>query len=546
MEELRTVSELHGYRKNPLPPPPEPVPTEYVPSFAQAMAHDRVSFKLPSETSPPTHAQSFKAQGHKFHKGKAKSLDHRSISPSQKLPTQQAKMDPSEEGPVLISHLDPYSPPSRQRPSSPTPASGLKLHFENTNQPLDAYELTQSYLREYSQGVLDGQLMAGKQSSAIQQPRASTSHIRSDVLLHDRNESIDARSSRSTRSTRGTQPVSGPCMADMHSRPLHQRHNTVSSLVTSVESSGSGSQAFRPYHPRHNTVPSMVASVEPSSTGPSSQTRSSSRSIPRSNPSLADLLSDDSPSAPGPPLHRPVPSLPTSPPNSNPNPIPSLPQPSHGHLESLLQSILTRPSSPASSRSRVSKASTWGTFRSTSTNHTVYSLLGLRDFRENFAVPPVHNSGSRSGLQRPSQQSLNSLTSWHRSTASLSPESQTQDRFSSSNGYHYEGQNENVMRRDDELLNPSYSRDSGGSRQRPMEPQRMTRGRNQPLPVLTPSPFSYGEAITEEDNGSNSNFMPMTFGNALGLELSADPMPISAPTPIVPHRTFLRSFSEES
>ena len=147
--------------------------------------------------------------------------------------------------------------------------------------------------------------------------------------------------------------------------------------------------------------------------------------------------------------------------------------------------------------------------------------------------------------------------------------SQMQDQFST-NGYHHEGgdenairrdentmrrdesamrQDESAMRRDDEVVNPNYSRDSrdstGSRRQRQMEP-RMTRGRNQPLPALSPSSsFSYGEVvITEEDSGSSDSFM--TFGNALGLELSTDPIPISAPTPVVPHRTFLRSFSSSS
>ena len=485
------------------------------------MAHDQVSFKLPSVTSSRSHAQPFKVQGRRYHKGKAKSLDPRLISPSQnspQLPTQQAKMDPSEEGLALISHLDHHSPLSRQRPPTPAPPSGLKLHFENTNQPLDAYELTQTYLREYSQGVLDGQLMAGRHSSTSHQPRASTSRIHSDVSLYDRNESIDARSIRSTRSTqvRETQLVSGPSIADAHSRSLHQRHNTVPSILTSVESSSNGS---------------------------GSQTRSSFRSIPRSNATLAELLSNDAPSAP-PPRRPPVPSVPTSPPNFNPIPITSPPQssPQGQQLESLLQSILTRANSPASSR--ISRASTWGTLKSTSTNHTRYSLLGLLDFRENYAVPLPRHNGSRIDSHRASQYSLNS---WHGSTASsLSPMSQ--DQFSSSNGYHHESENENVMRRDDELVNPSYSRDSRdstGRRRRSMEPQRMTRGRNQPLPALSPSSsFSYGEAIiSDEDNGSDSNFM--TFGNALGLELSADPIPISAPTPVVPHRTFLRSFSSD-
>ena len=492
------------------------------------MAHDQVSFRLPSVTSSRSNAQPFKVQGYRYHKGKAKSLDHRLVSPSQNsppLPTQQAKMDPSEEGPALISHLDHHSPLNRHRPPTPAPPSGLKLHFENTNQPLDAYELTQTYLREYSQGVLDGQLMAGRQSSTSHQPRASTSRIPSDVSLHDRNEPIDTRSIRSTRSTqvRETQSVSGPSMLDAPSRPSHQRHNTVPSLLTSPESV---------------------------STGSGSQTRSNSRSIPRSNATLADILSNNAPSA-APSRRPPMSSLPTSPPNSNPNPIPSPPQPSpHGQqLESLLQSILTRANSPASSR--ISKASTWGTLKSASTNHTRYSLLGLLDFRENYAVPPPRHNGSRIDFHRASQYSLNS---WHGSNASsLSPMSQTHDQFSSSNGYHHEVENENVMRRDDEVVNPSYSRDSrdstGSRRQRaPMEPQRMTRGRNQPLPALSPSSsFSYGEAIiTGEDNWSDSNIM--TFGNALGLELSADPIPISAPTPVVPHRTFLRSFSssEES
>ena len=472
-----------------------------------------------------SHAQPFKVQGHKYHhKGKAKSLEHRLISPSPSqnpppLPTQQAKMDPSEGSPALVSHLDHHSPQSRQRLPTPAPPSGLKLHFENTNQPLDAYELTQTYLREYSQGVLDGQLMAVKQPSSTHQPRASTSRMHSDVSsLHDRGESIDSRSIRSNRSNqvRETQPVSGP------SRPLHQRHNTVPSLLTSPESSS---------------------------------TRSSSRSIPRSNATLADILSNNAPIAPIP--RRPMPPLPDTLPNPNPNPIPSLPQPSPQgqQVESLLQSIQihTRADSPASSR--MSKASTWGTLKSTSTNHTIYSLLGLRDFRENYAVTPPRHNGGRIDFHRTSQYSMNS---WHGSTASsLSPMSQTQDQFSTTNGYHHhEGGDENAirrdenamrrdeseMRRDGEVVNPSYSRDSrnstGSRRQRAMEPQR---GRNQPLPALSPSSsFSYGEVIISEEEDS-SNFM--AFGNALGLELSTDPIPISAPTPVVPHRTFLRSFS---
>ena len=508
------------------------------------------------------HIQPFEVQ-HKYHKGKARSLDHRLITPSPgqnppPLPTQQAKMDPSEGSPALVSHLDHHSPHSRQHLPTPAPPSGLKLHFENTNQPLDAFELTQTYLREYSQGVLDGQLMAVKQPSTSHQPRASTSRMHSDVSsLHDRNESIDSRSIRSNRSNqiRETQSVPGPSMFDAPSRPLHQRHNTVPSLLTSPESS---------------------------STGSGSQTRSSSR---RLNSTLSDLLSNNAPIAPQP--RRPIPSLPTSPPISNLNdPIPPQPSPQGQQIESLLQPIHinTRANSPASSR--MSKASTWGTLKSTSTNHTIYSLLGLRDFRENYAVSPPQHNGGRINFRRESQYSL---SSWHGSTASsLSPMSQTQDQFST-NGYHYEGGDENAirrdentmrrdestmrrdespmrrderamrrderamrrdesaMRRDDEAVNPSYSRDSrnstGSRHQRPVEPQRMSRGRNQPLPALSPSSFSYGEAIITEDNGSSdsSNFMP--FGNALGLELSTGPIPISAPTPVVPHRTFLRSFS---
>ena len=83
-------------------------------------------------------------------------------------------MDPAEENPALVSHFDYHSSPSRQCHPTPTPPTGLKLHFENTNQPLDAYQLTQTYLREYAQGVVDGKLMASKttssRSSTTQQP----------------------------------------------------------------------------------------------------------------------------------------------------------------------------------------------------------------------------------------------------------------------------------------------------------------------------------------------------------------------------------------
>lgn len=516
--------------------------------------HDRVRFELSPTPSSSLYAPPFEVEGRKRHKGKAKSLDHRLVSPpapnSHPLPTQQAKLDPSEESPVLVSHFDHHSPPSRQRAPTPAPPSGLKLHFENTNQPLDAYELTQTYLREYAQGVVDGQLMAGKSaswSSTSQQPRASTSRSYSDVSLHDGNESTGTRSVRSTRSAqnRGTRSVSGPTTADTHSRPAHQRQST---------------------------APSIATSVETSSTRSGSQTRSRSRSRPRPNqinhpinhPNLADLLSslNDAPSAP----RRPVTSLPTSPPILNPNlsPIPSLLQPSHGQpLEPSIQSNLARAISPAPSM--VSKASTWGTFISSSTNLTTYSsMLDIRNFRSyprtatldgintwpstdspaasvnNAASPPARGpNGSRIDPRRSSQYSI---TSWHGSAASSSP-LQTQDQFSSSNSYRYEGENENVERRD-ELLNPSYSRDSTGRHPRLMEPQRIARSRNQPLPALSPS-FPQGETIfNEAEDRSDPNFM--SFGNALGLELSTGPQAISAPTPVVPHRTFLRSFSDET
>jgi hypothetical protein len=448
-------------------------------------------------------------------------------------------MDPSEENPTLVSHFDHHSSPSHQRHPTPAPPAGLKLHFENTNQPLDAYELTQTYLREYAQGVVDGKLMAGKTSSSwsstTQQPRASTSHSYSDVSLHDSNESRSIRSTRSAQ-IRGTQPISGPFAAD--TRPTHRRQDTVSSTDSSIETSSSGS---------------------------GSQTRSRSRSIPRSNqithPDLADILSNNPPSAP--PPRRSVASLPTAPPSPtlNPNPNPSRPQPSHRHQQqqSAIQPNLTRATSPAPSM--VSKASTWGTFISTSTNLTTYSLLDIRNFREgsyprtatldgvntllssgspavgvnNNATSPGDRTrnGNRIDPRRSSQYSFNS---WHGSAAS-SPPVQMQDQF------HYEAENENAMRRDEELLNSSYDRDSIRRRPR-VDPQRVTRGRTQPLPALSPSSFSHGEAIINESEArSDPSFM--TFGNALGLELSTGPLAISAPTPVVPHRTFLRSFSDE-
>lgn len=515
------------------------------------MADDRLRFDLSPTNS--FYAQSFEVEGRRRRKGKAKSVDHRLVSPTgqhpHSLPSQRAKMDSSEENPALISHFDRHrgSPHQHQtRPSTPPPPTGLQLHFENTSQPLDAFELTHTYLREYSQGVLDGQLIAnGKaasRSSILQHPHASTSRSRSDVSLHDNNESIDARSVQSTRSVqgRGIQPLPGPSTAE---RPSRHRQNTVSSIATSVESS--------------------------SSTGRRSTNRSRSRSISRTNQnnniSPADLLSNSAPTPP----RRPAASLPTSSPNPSLDSISSLSN--RQQPESSIPSSFnfSRVDSPAVSL--VSKASSWGTIISTSTNYTTYSLLGLRDFREGsyprtvgldgtntgpspisstLAMVGVNNAASprtrgrnssRINPQRLSQYPPPpSLSSWHGSVASLSP-AQTQDQFSSSNGYRFDDEDETVVR-PEELLNPNYSRDSMG---RIMEPQRMTRGRNQPLPAVSPS-FSIGEAIITEEDGSDQNFMEPMFGNALGLELTTGPTPISAPTPVVPHRPFLRSFSDES
>ncbi|KAF8815562.1 hypothetical protein BYT27DRAFT_7193308 [Phlegmacium glaucopus] len=550
---LRTASEQHSLKKNPLPRPPKPISTDYIPTFPQAMAQDRVRFNLPSG-SP--YAQSFEVESRKRHKGKVKSQDHRLISPTSQhphpLPTQLPKMDPSEEPPALISHFG-HDSPRQCRISTPAPSSGLKLYFENTNQPLDLFELTHTYLREYSQGVLDGQLMAGKgasRSSTFQQPpHASTSHSHGDVSLPDTNESIETRSMRSNQA-REIQPIAGPSIVDRSSRFRHERQNTVSSIATSAESSSIGQR-------------------------PQNDSRSRSRTSLNqfSHPSLAALLSNSTPQ-PSAPSRRPMASLPTAPPNPSPNPsIPSLtqPQPSQGiQPEPPLQ-----PRTESPTMSHLSKSS-WGTIISTSTNLTSYSLLGLRDFRE-FSYPqmvgseagtpasrvssmvgviPAHETvgGSAaasprsrgrndSRTQRLSQYPPPSLTSWHGSVASLSP-GQTPDQFPSSNGYHSDDENENVVR-SDELLHPNYSRDSTGSHPMTMESQRVIRGRNQPLPAVSPS-FPAADSVTaEEDDRSNRNIME-TFGNALGLELTTGPTPISAPTPIVPHQSFLRSFSDET
>ena len=510
-------------------------------------AHDRGKFDLSSSPTPSPYAQSFEVEGRRRQKGKARSADHRLISPTNSnpptLPTQQAKMDASEEASTLVSHYD-----QQRHNSTPASFSGLQLHFENTSQPLDAFELTHTYLREYSQGVLDGQMMATSRSSTSHQSLTNTSRTRSDVSSHDSNESIDARSIGSNRSTqsRGIQPTSGPSTVDRSSRPMHQRQNTVSSISTSTESS--------------------------SSTG-GSRSRSRSRQNRINNPSLAEILSDSPPTPP----HRPVNSLPTSPPNRSLNSIPSLPQPSREYQqqqqqqpEPLIRPSLARVDSPASQMSKASYSS-WGTIISTSTNHTTYSLLGLRDFREgayprnafnldganttwpspvssanvgvNNAASPRnrgrHSSRITSQLLSQYPPPTPSLSSWHGSVASLSP----RDQFSfPTGGYQPDDENENVARRSEESLNSNSNYSTGSSRPRTLEPQRMTR-RNHPLPAVSPS-FIYGEAIIteEEDNRSDHNLME-TFGNALGLELTTGPIPISAPTPVVPHRTFLRSFA---
>ena len=522
------------------------------------MAHERVRFNLPPSPTGSPYGLSFEVEGRKRHKGKARSQDHRLISPTSQhphLPTQLPKLDPSEQAPALISHFG-HTSPRQRRISTPAPASGLQLHFENTNQPLDAFELAHTYIREYSQGVLDGQSMAGKAASTTsQQPRTITSHRHSDVSAPDADESIKVPSMRSTRShqSREIQPVSGPPIVDRSSRPRHRREHTVSSITSSAE-------------------PSSIGQRTQNDSRSSSRTRLSQIS----HPSLAALLSNSAPHASA-PSRRPVASLPfpTPPPNPSPNPpISSFPQPPQGLLqpEPLVQPRPARAESPATSQ--LSKSS-WGTIISTSTNLTSYSLLGLLDFREGSyphmvgsdmgtlsspvhrlsSTVPAHETvgGSDAASPRPRGRNDNrtnpqrssqypppppSLNSWHGSVASLSP-GQARDQFSSSNGYHHDDANE----RQNDLLDPNYSRDSTGSRPRAMESQRMMRGRNQPLPAVSPSFLLGDPIITEEDDRQN---LMQTFGNALGLELTTGPTPISAPTPVVPHQSFLRSFSDET
>ncbi|CAA7257511.1 unnamed protein product [Cyclocybe aegerita] len=344
--ELQTLqANQRNQTRNPLPPPPEPISTEHIPSFAQAVSDPSVRFS--DFPSPRFEVES------RSRKGKSK------------VPLDQQYDPRYQQTPSSSHYVQPHVNQS-------TRGSGLQLNFDSTTQPLDAFALTSAYLREYSSGFVEGQLAA---STPVHPPAMSNNkrHPQPPATAVDPTH----RHSHSTSSIYQNQPYSAPAAAERTSRPTHRRHETVPSIISSETSS--------------NEVNGRSSSRSRSRSGPPASAPSVASSTQFSHPGLASIMTSNpirppsgrltaGPTAPSSMRSPPISRAPTDTHSTRPIPPPTPPL---GHF--------TAPVRTASSVRSQQTIDTWGT--QTPSHLASGSLIsGLYMFRD------VHQ-GSSTGEQ---------------------------------------------------------------------------------------------------------------------------------------------------
>ncbi|KDR79228.1 hypothetical protein GALMADRAFT_277717 [Galerina marginata CBS 339.88] len=426
---------------NPLPRPPEPISTDHVPTFEQAMSESgTLGVRFAELPVSPRSIYSFEIESSRSSRKKGKSkvtpseasyFDDANLSPN---PRYQTATSPSASSshyvrPHVAQSTTPA--PSSQYDHSPnkqsTRAPGLQLHFDNTAQPLDAFALTHAYLREYSTGFVNGQEAAAAANTrkpseypkdhSTYPGQGSSSRHPPQVQPATAFEPSQSYHRATTPNTYQNQPYSAPVPNERSSRPTHRRQPTAPSIISSA-SSLSMQQNGR------------------SSSRSQSQSRSRSRSRPRGsssmsshsnsnqqygNPVLASILSTDttpsrtqsfgsvSPEASRAntsnfyhtitaPL-QPQPRQP-QPQQYQPQPQQHQPQPQqHSRASSIISNNLpsnTRPNSPSSrSFATLQSNDTWGT--ATPSHLANGSLIsGLNGFR--FGAEPSLVGGRQERL----------------------------------------------------------------------------------------------------------------------------------------------------
>ncbi|PPQ84401.1 hypothetical protein CVT25_012500 [Psilocybe cyanescens] len=405
IEGMQSLTHRYTHSRNPLPRPPEPISTDQVPTFEQAVSESGSGMRfieLPSSprrypeaaASPLRYPFEVGNRGH-HRKGKSKTKDHKTYDDtkhrsSSSATQQQAALSPrhNPSSHYVLPHVS-SQPAQHDRSPTSTRASGLQTNYENTVQPLDEYELVSVYLREYSSGFVNGQQVAAgkKPAPTVEYPgRSYTAH---------------PAYAGSGSSRHPVQPISA---YEPHETTYTQgAANIYQSQPESIVYGGTTERSSRPYQRRQETAPSIMsssASSVPNDRSPSTS-RSRSRtggvsSVPSaqnqapSNPAAASVYSTPPPDGPvRPSSHRESRESvgPTSPLIPPPPPPPQEQQQERQQeRQQQTQQTRNRPPSIASARTYHTELTTdsWGTPPPShlSTRSLIGGLLGFRDGAE--------------------------------------------------------------------------------------------------------------------------------------------------------------------
>lgn len=220
----------YGATRNPLPPPPEPISTDQIPTFEQVMSQSGTSMRyseLPAES--PRYR----------YEGESRSRRHR---PSEERYSSYTSHTPasSSSNHYVQPHVSPayeHRPPSHM--STPDPHQPLQVQFY-PGRPLDVFGLTSELIHEYGVGYAQGQRSAlrNRQDTVVIPPlyaEPSSSHaIMQPTSTYTEEELVE------NTNVYASQPQSAPASSN---RRQHRRHSTLpSSIISSSPSHDHGAE----------------------------------------------------------------------------------------------------------------------------------------------------------------------------------------------------------------------------------------------------------------------------------------------------------------
>ena len=238
LDRFRTQSYRYARSHNPLPAPPEPISTDYVPTFQQAVLSSGAGSTIYSDlpTSPLSSPPQFEVE-RRSRKGKTK-LPDRQYMPDPRHPTPGPSIHSSNH---VQRHLNPQPPMYDQSSSYTTRIPGLQYDFDNTNQPLDAFSLTHAYLKEYSVGYVNGQAFVNGRRPTELSDNRRTPHQQANISRQPPQTAgvYESSSNREPPNSYQNQPYSAPAAGD---RPSHRRYDTAPSLGSSRNEAGASTR----------------------------------------------------------------------------------------------------------------------------------------------------------------------------------------------------------------------------------------------------------------------------------------------------------------